>query len=45
MTSILPHGGTLVQRIVQGKEQEQLLQGSKNLSSLLIIPGRYQIWI
>lgn len=36
MTSILPHGGTLVQRIVQGKEREQLLQDSKNLSSLLI---------
>uniref|UniRef100_UPI00403F86E3 hypothetical protein n=1 Tax=Paenibacillus sp. Y5S-9 TaxID=3122489 RepID=UPI00403F86E3 len=29
MTSILPHGGTLDQRIVQGKEREQLLQGSK----------------
>lgn len=36
MTSILPHGGTLVQRIVQGEEREQLLQDSKNLSSLLI---------
>lgn len=36
MTSILPHGGTLVQRIVQGEEREQLLQDSKNLSSLRI---------
>ncbi|MFX3648774.1 MAG: hypothetical protein ACE3K2_23485 [Paenibacillus sp.] len=36
MTSILPHGGTLVQRVVQGEEREQLLQDSKNLSSLLI---------
>ncbi|WP_339832888.1 sulfate adenylyltransferase [Paenibacillus sp. FSL R7-0272] len=36
MTSILPHGGTLVQRIVQGEEREQLLQESKNLNSLQI---------
>lgn len=36
MTSILSHGGTLVQRIVQGKEREQLLQDSRNLSCLLI---------
>ncbi|PQP84712.1 sulfate adenylyltransferase [Paenibacillus sp. PCH8] len=36
MTSILPHGGTLIQRIVQGEEREQLLQDSKNLSSLRI---------
>lgn len=36
MTSILPHGGTLVQRIVQGEEREQLLQKSKNLNSLQI---------
>ena len=36
MTSILPHGGTLVQRIVQGEEREQLLQESKNLNSLRI---------
>ncbi|WP_445670325.1 hypothetical protein [Paenibacillus sp. FSL K6-2393] len=36
MTSILPHGGTLVQRIVQGEEREQLLQDSKHLSSLRI---------
>ncbi len=26
MISILPHGGTLVQRIVQGEERERLLQ-------------------
>lgn len=26
MTSILLHGGTLVQRILQGEEREQLLQ-------------------
>lgn len=36
MTSILPHGGTLVQRIVQGEERERLLQDSKDLSSLRI---------
>ncbi|WP_434749274.1 sulfate adenylyltransferase [Paenibacillus amylolyticus] len=36
MTSILPHGGALVQRVVQGEEREQLLQGSKTLNSLRI---------
>lgn len=36
MTSILPHGGALVQRVVQGEEREQLLQESKNLNSLRI---------
>lgn len=32
MTSILSHGGTLVQRVVQGKEREQLLEDSSRLS-------------
>ncbi|MEC0126953.1 sulfate adenylyltransferase [Paenibacillus pabuli] len=36
MTSILPHGGTLIQRVVQGEEREQLLQESEKLSSLRI---------
>ncbi|MCK6078736.1 sulfate adenylyltransferase [Paenibacillus silvae] len=36
MTSILPHGGTLVQRVVQGEERERLLQESKSLTSLRI---------
>lgn len=36
MTSILPHGGTLIQRVVQGEEREQLLRESEKLSSLRI---------
>jgi len=36
MVSTLPLGGTLVQRIVQGEEGEQLLRESEKLSSLRI---------
>ncbi|ULO08125.1 sulfate adenylyltransferase [Paenibacillus sp. 19GGS1-52] len=36
MTSILPHGGTLVNRVLGGEEREQLLLDSKNNKSLAI---------
>ena len=36
MTSILPHGGTLVQRVVKGEEREQLLQQSANYKSIAL---------
>ncbi len=36
MTSILPHGGTLVNRVLDGEEREQLLLDSKNNKSLAI---------
>jgi len=36
MTSILPHGGTLVQRVVQGEEREQLLLESQSNKTIAI---------
>ncbi|MFF2912538.1 sulfate adenylyltransferase [Paenibacillus sp. NPDC057934] len=36
MTSILPHGGTLVQRIAEGAERERLLQASVHNKSIAI---------
>ncbi|MCL6605788.1 MAG: sulfate adenylyltransferase [Paenibacillus sp.] len=36
MTSILPHGGTLIQRVVQGEEREQLLRESADHKSIAI---------
>ncbi|MNK69810.1 Sulfate adenylyltransferase [compost metagenome] len=36
MTAILPHGGTLVQRVVEGDERDKLLQTAKELKSLTI---------
>ncbi|MDQ0195936.1 sulfate adenylyltransferase [Paenibacillus wynnii] len=36
MTSILPHGGTLVQRVVKGEERQQLLQESANYKSIAL---------
>jgi sulfate adenylyltransferase len=36
MTSILPHGGTLVQRVVQGEEREQLLFESQSNKTIAI---------
>ena len=36
MTSILPHGGTLVQRVVEGEEREQLLRKSTNYKSITL---------
>ncbi|MFC3750419.1 sulfate adenylyltransferase [Paenibacillus sp. GCM10012306] len=36
MTSILPHGGTLVRRVVEGAEREQLLQASVHNKSIAI---------
>ncbi|WP_068620353.1 sulfate adenylyltransferase [Paenibacillus tuaregi] len=36
MTAILPHGGTLVQRVVEGGERDKLLETAKGLKSLTI---------
>ncbi|AIQ65696.1 sulfate adenylyltransferase [Paenibacillus stellifer] len=36
MTSILPHGGTLVNRIAEGQEREQLLKDAAGLKSIAI---------
>lgn len=36
MTSILPHGGSLVQRIAQGEEREQLLQLAGSLRQIRV---------
>lgn len=36
MTAILPHGGTLIQRVVEGDERDKLLQTAKELKSLTI---------
>ncbi|OAB43993.1 sulfate adenylyltransferase [Paenibacillus antarcticus] len=36
MTSILPHGGKLIQRIVQGEEREALLQTALGLQQITI---------
>lgn len=36
MTSILPHGGTLINRLVEGEEREQLLKQAKELKELRI---------
>ncbi|WP_054943990.1 sulfate adenylyltransferase, partial [Paenibacillus ihuae] len=36
MTSILPHGGTLIQRIVEGAQREQLLQQASGNKSIAI---------
>ncbi|WP_342563179.1 sulfate adenylyltransferase [Paenibacillus sp. FSL R7-0345] len=36
MTSILPHGGTLIQRIVEGAQREELLQQASQNKSIAI---------
>ncbi|MHA6534093.1 sulfate adenylyltransferase [Paenibacillus sp. BAC0078] len=36
MTSILPHGGTLVQRVAEGAEREQLLQQASGYKSIAV---------
>ncbi len=36
MTSILPHGGKLIQRLVQGEEREALLQSAQGLQQIAI---------
>ncbi|AIQ54997.1 sulfate adenylyltransferase [Paenibacillus sp. FSL R7-0331] len=36
MTSILPHGGTLIQRIVEGAQREELLQQASENKSIAI---------
>ncbi|OAB35116.1 sulfate adenylyltransferase [Paenibacillus glacialis] len=36
MTSILPHGGKLIQRLVQGEERESLLQVAQGLQQIAI---------
>jgi len=36
MTSILPHGGKLVQRLVQGEEREALLQAAQGFQQITI---------
>ncbi|WP_150275562.1 sulfate adenylyltransferase [Paenibacillus tepidiphilus] len=36
MTSILPHGGTLIQRVAEGAERERLLQEALELKSISI---------
>lgn len=36
MTAILPHGGKLVNRVVTGKEREELLASAKELPQILI---------
>ncbi len=36
MTSILPHGGSLINRVVTGPQRESLLEQAKGLSAILI---------
>ncbi|OAB29310.1 sulfate adenylyltransferase [Paenibacillus macquariensis subsp. defensor] len=36
MTSILPHGGKLIQRLVQGEERDALLQAAHGLQQIMI---------
>lgn len=36
MTSILPHGGTLIQRVAEGAQREQLLQQASGFKSIAI---------
>lgn len=36
MTSILPHGGTLIQRTVEGAQREELLQQASDYKSIAI---------
>ncbi|MEC0093955.1 sulfate adenylyltransferase [Paenibacillus macquariensis] len=36
MTSILPHGGKLIQRLVQGEEREALLQAAHGFQQIII---------
>lgn len=36
MTSILPHGGTLVDRVVEGAQREELLQQALNIKSIAV---------
>lgn len=36
MTSIRPHGGTLVNRVVEGKEREELLQLAREYKAIAV---------
>lgn len=45
MTSILPHGGTLVQCAAQGEERKKLLRDSEKLPALRTTVELFRIWI